>query len=234
MNTRSENNRRWADKIIKGIDPTHQYRWQAYDQKLTMLLSPTTVWLDIGCGNNGVIQDHGHEAGVAIGVDRKMLHTMTPAMFVCADVYNLPFRPGSVDLITLRFIVEHIQNVSQALAEVAHVLKSKGNTLLLTTNIWCPFVFLPRVLPFSIKKYLIMVLYRVFMHDVQPTYHRFNSPHIIMNGTQYLKKVYIEYIQDTNFINRVFFLITFCWHVITKMLSTRYLRSCILVIYKKV
>ncbi len=227
------NNKEWADRLIAKLDITYQYRWEVYDQFICYLLSGTSVWLDIGCGNNAVIPSLGHNARLAVGVDQMMPVKETAGMFVCGDIYHLPFGAASADLITLRFVVEHLEDIPRALSEVAALLKPNGRVLIITTNRWCPFVFGARFLPFTLKKHLLRILYRATSHDVQPTFHKFNSPRIVADGTQDLRTVYLGFVQDVNYARRGLFLLTFFWHLITKILRLPHLRSCMIAIYER-
>jgi len=226
-------NKEWADRLIAKLDIDYQYRWEAYDQSICELLSANSIWLDIGCGNNAVVHSLGHNARTAIGVDREIPAEATQDTFVCGDIYHLPFGPASIDLITLRFVVEHLDNIDLALSEAAIVLKPGGRILVITTNLWCPFVFGARILPFTLKKFLLQILYRVTSHNIQLTYHKFNSPQIVAGGTQDLRAIRLTFLQDVNYTRRSLFVLTFSWHLMTKMLSLHYLRSCMIAIYEK-
>lgn len=188
-------------------------------------------WVDIGCGDNAVVADLGNRAEFAVGVDAKIPQQRTTAPFVCANLNHLPLQQGAVDFVTLRFVIEHLKDVPKALLEIERIMKPKGKFVVITTNSWSPFVFLPRILPFRLKKKLLMSLYEVEASTIQRTYHRFNSVPLMRQGIGNLKLIELRLIQDVNYVRRWLFWVNFIWHMLTKMKPLRYLRTCIFAVY---
>lgn len=223
----------WCDKIIRGIDPSFRYRWEIYNQLICLNLSKNTLWVDIGCGNNLIVEDFGTEANFAVGIDLKPPEHKTTAPFVCANLRHLPIHSNIANFITLRFVVEHLQNIPNDFSEIERILKPNGRILIITTNSWSPFIFLPRILPFCVKNVIIRTLYKISAIDIQPTFHKFNSLRKMKRGLGSLKLVYIDFIQDANYVRRWLFLIFFAWHLFTKQGVLKFLRTCIVAIFEK-
>ena len=79
--------------------------------------------LDLGCGR---IKIPG-----AIGVD---LNRAATAADVIADLnHPLPFRDNSFDEVRAVHVIEHLQDVMQAMGEIHRVIRAGGSIFLVTT-----------------------------------------------------------------------------------------------------
>lgn len=225
-------NEEWSNRIIRRWDPAFQHRWVVYRETLEGMLTPETTWLDIGCGDGGIVGELKHRAGLAVGADVRPPSRVSDGMFVCCDLRSLPFRSGVADLVTLRFVVEHLASPAD-LQEVVRVLKPQGRLLVLTTNAISPFIVLPRLLPFGLKQGLLTSLYNLREEEVFPTYHRFNSEKVMRTCLGELELVSVRYLQDANYIRRWMFVPFFAWHLITLPRMLQKLRTNILALFVK-
>jgi ubiquinone/menaquinone biosynthesis C-methylase UbiE len=227
------NNKAWSDKIIQKLDPSFRHRWEIYNNLICSFLSKSTIWIDIGCGDNSIVSNFADRSQVAVGIDRKVPEHRTKAAFICADLRDLPLKSKITDLVTLRFVVEHLQNIPADFKEIDRILKPDGRVIILTTNSWSPFILLPRLLPFHLKNAIIHALYKVSEPDTLPTFHKFNSFKKMKCGLDNLKLASIDFIQDANYVRRWLFLIFFFWHVLTKRWGFKVFRTCIIAIFQK-
>ncbi len=93
---------------------------------------------DVGCGNGALLGSIGPDR--VFGVDPSFgglehtakRHPGVPLM--CADGARLPLSDGSVDVITLQHVIEHIAHTEEALAEWYRVLRPGGRLIVLTPN----------------------------------------------------------------------------------------------------
>jgi SAM-dependent methyltransferase len=114
-----------------------------YDDALTLFLrmimrhsKPDALVLDLGCGHYSYATPWRQFCRQVIGMD------VTPAIRdnnwvgcrVLGDVYHIPLPPNSVDLIIMRFVMEHLERPLAAMREVARVLRPGGKLVLLTPN----------------------------------------------------------------------------------------------------
>lgn len=143
--------------------------------------------MDIGCGKNENIADFGHLAKKAIGIDVLDHPERVEAPFLLADMRSIPLPSEYADLITLRFVVEHLQKIPADFSEVLRLLKPGGNLIILTTNSWSPLIFLPRLVSFRVKRWVIQHTFGVQSDDIFETYHRFNSFGIMKRGVPPLR-----------------------------------------------
>lgn len=225
-------NKEWSENILRKVDPSFKHRWEVFDEAIQKYLTPESVWLDLGCGDNATVREFGNLAKQAVGVDI-IRHEQLAGPFVLADIRHLPFADASIDLITLRFVAEHFADRQSYFAELHRVLKPGGRIILLTTNIASPFIFLPRlILPYPLKHAIITKIFKVADEDIFPTYHKANSRHALLaiNG---FSIEHFEYISDLNYTRKWMFIIFLVWHLGTRLPGLGWLRTNFLAVLEK-
>ena len=227
------NNRTWADAIIKRWAPSYRHRWEVFESYFNEYLNGNTIWLDLGCGHNADIEEKKQRAFYAAGVDVFKNEPLLARPFILSDITVLPFKSNTVDLVSMRFVMEHIAHPRALFEELNRVLKPGGKLLFSTTNVWSPVIFIPKLLPYSFRKRLILKIFKVQDEDIFPTYHRFNSFLKIKKRFQGMKLKELNFIQDLNAVNRVMFLSFFIWHIITSVGLLERLRSNLIAVYEK-
>ncbi|MBK8911373.1 MAG: class I SAM-dependent methyltransferase [Chlorobi bacterium] len=230
---RQQSNRQWSDRIIRRTDPTFRHRWEVWVNKLSAMLNKQTVWIDVGCGSNAMVEEYGHRAASAIGTDVVPPERPSSAPFLLMRPDTLPFPDASADLITLRFVAEHLPDVPRTFSEIARVLRPGGRVMVLTTNTHSPFIILPRLLPFRLKNAILSRLFRVRDVDVMPTFHRLNTPHAMRTVHPDLELLELEFLQDANYTRRWIFLLFYAWHLATRPRPFRRFRTNLLGVWGK-
>jgi ubiquinone/menaquinone biosynthesis C-methylase UbiE len=229
-----QKNEIWARKLIKRFDPAYKPRWEVFDQNIERMQTETHACLDLGCGSNQVLDSHlQFRKKVELDILRPSSNKKRDNPFIQADLYKLPFKQNSFDLILLRFVVEHMENPDKALSEIARILKNNGQILILTTNIISPFIFISKLFPYRIRKLIMLILYKVKDEDVFPTFHKLNSIFAFRKLTPVLSIEDWQYLQDANWSRKFIFFLFFSWHLFTKHFHLTYLRTNILVTLKK-
>lgn len=222
-----------AEKIIHLFDKNFKPRWVRYIEELKLNLNMNIFWIDCGCGENEYVKEYGEFAFQAIGLDLfEPKDKITP--FIKAPVNKLPFDNEQIDLVTLRFVVEHLEKPEIDLAEIERVLKPGGKLIILTTNINNPVIAFARLLPYKFKRKLITRIFKVEDDDVFPTYHKLNSPQKFSKQIGKLNPFHLEYISDINRTNNFFFTLYLLMHIFTEPKFLNKLRSNILCIYQKI
>ncbi len=98
--------------------------------------------LEIGAGF-GRLTDEYHTFEQVVLVDysfsqlkyaQDMLGTSDRFVYVAADVYNLPFRPGTFDAATIVRVIHHMADVPSALRQVRSALVTNGTLILEYAN----------------------------------------------------------------------------------------------------
>ncbi|HSJ30765.1 MAG TPA: class I SAM-dependent methyltransferase [Longimicrobiales bacterium] len=96
------------------------------------------VVLDVACGRYQYVVDHlWGKAHARFGADISLAavaenRSVTAA---CADMYALPFRSGSCDIVVSVDTIEHAADPALFLAEVGRVLRPGGSAVLITPNL---------------------------------------------------------------------------------------------------
>ena len=89
--------------------------------------------MDVGCGYGGMLEslsERGRVMGLEIDLEPAVFCRERGFSGVCqGSGYNLPVRPGSLDLITLFDTIEHIENDEKVLEECAKALKPGGHLM---------------------------------------------------------------------------------------------------------
>jgi SAM-dependent methyltransferase len=219
-------------RLRKG--PTeYRHRWEIYNDLLCGHLSKESVWFDVGCGCNEYVADFGNRAKSALGIDVQAQPGQSDAPFLQADLRKIPLPDASANLITLRMVVEHLEEVPRDFSEINRLLAPGGALIVLTTNTLSPLVLLPRIIPYPLKRWLIAKMFHVDDSDIFPTFHRFNTPKKLKNGVFDLKLSSLEYLEEIPAGNRLLTLVFGLWYSITAFAHLRFLRSSMLAVYLK-
>lgn len=226
-------NRSWADKYIRRKASDFRYRWELFDELVARSMPESGVWLDIGCGDNGLISKLAGPKVEPLGIDIERHANLSDERFLLASIYDLPIKNCSVGLITLRFVAEHIEWPGKALGECARVLRPGGRVVIMTTNKLSPIIFPVRLMPFGFKHWLAGRLFGEEAHDLQPTYHRLNSLADFNQSLFGLRIEKFDYVQDGNYYRRAIFRGHVLWHRLTKSLGLTGLRTNILAVLQK-
>ena len=221
------------EKIFRKLNPDYRPRHVIYNQLLSDYINRETIWLDIGCGRNELIAEFGQKAKIAIGIDKLILPESTDAPFIQANMRNIPLQNDYADLITLRMVIEHMERIPEDFLEINRLLKRNGRLIFLTTNIMSPVIFIPRLLPRSLKNWLILKVFKAADEDVFPTHHKFNSPRAIKKGIYNLRPINIKYLEIVPNARPLLILFFGIWYFIVKHSTLRYLRSNILGVFEK-
>ena len=143
-------------------------------------LHPGSVALDAGCGRTTRLQHYRDRIIRLVGVDvDEAAGRENPWLdeFVPADLDgDLPFEPGSFDLVYANFVVEHLAEPGRTFAEWHRVLRSDGRLVLLTSNRASPVMALADRLPDRVRLAVKRRGAGVEERDVFPTRYRANTP----------------------------------------------------------
>ena len=224
----------WPEKLFRKFNPDYHHRWTVYDDILRTYITKDSIWLDIGCGRNEHVARFGHRAQSALGIDRIDSHDRADAPFLLADLRHIPLPSGHASLVTLRLVVEHLESVPGDFAEIARLLMPGGHLIILTTNSISPVIFLPRLLPFSLKSWILQGIFGVQSREVFPTYHRFNSPRKMAKGLPGLTLARIRLLEGVPLEKGLLVLPFWLWYATVKHHPLRFLRSNIIAVFEKV
>jgi 2-polyprenyl-3-methyl-5-hydroxy-6-metoxy-1,4-benzoquinol methylase len=173
-------------KLEQRIVPGLVYSQTHYEAVLGRYVTPTTRWLDVGCGRH-LLPSWRHDAEreliarassvVGIDLDFDSLRDNKSIAALCrSSVAELPFAAGSFSLVTANMVMEHVDAPAPTLRELHRVLVPGGHLIFHTPNAQAFPTAVARLLPESFKKRLAYVLEGRGSKDVFPTYYHANRP----------------------------------------------------------
>lgn len=96
------------------------------------------VLLDVACGRRQYVVDHiwdGARARIGADLDFNAVAANTGVKGACADMYALPFRSASFDIVVSLDTIEHAATPARFLAEIGRVLRPGGSAVIITPNL---------------------------------------------------------------------------------------------------
>ncbi|MCI0595487.1 MAG: class I SAM-dependent methyltransferase [candidate division Zixibacteria bacterium] len=226
----AQKNYEWAKGFLARRAPDFRFRWDIYFSLLREQLSSSRFWLDAGAGENKIIGQYD-SLEFKVGIDSRT-PLANPKDFIRARLEALPFKNGSFDFISARYVLEHLEKPELVWAEWRRVLKTGGRVLVQTPNILSYISFLPRLLPYRLKRYLIIRFSLVSPKDIFRTYHRFNRPGRFekLSGFAVEKMILSE---DMHLHFRPLFYLSYFVHMLTRLPGLTNFHSTITAVLKK-
>lgn len=142
-------------------------------------LTPDSEVLDVGCGVRGIIREWSGRFVRIVGVDADeyaLSETEDIDEVHLADVEaSLPFEPGSFDLVTAAWVLEHFRDPAKALGNIVKVLRPGGAFIFSTTNLLNPVMLANRLAPAGFVRWYKSTVLGSLDYDTFPAYYRCNT-----------------------------------------------------------
>jgi len=155
---------------------THPYR--ILEQKILEHLHPDATVLDIGCGRRvpTLLKLKGR-ARTLIGVDPVEFEISEPDLILLnGSVCDMDrVTTGSVDVAYSQSVMEHLEDVDAAYAEICRVLKPGGKYIFLTPNFWDYASLISYVVPNWLHGKLVRFAEGRMERDIFPVSYRSNT-----------------------------------------------------------
>lgn len=134
-------------------------------------------WIDENAGGTDDVLT------ISMDHDREVLVVNPNPNCVAGTVERLPLREASVDVVLSRYVLEHLENPEQSLAEVSRVLRPGGLFLFVTPHALFYVSLAARVTPTAFHARF----YDLLGHDdadirVYPTFYRANTPWVLRSA----------------------------------------------------
>jgi len=172
-------------KLHEIYAPELRFSQDIYADFLDGLITPRTIWLDIGCGHKVLPewrmareQELVKRCRKVVGIDFDLVslkHHSTFSHLTRGKITQLPFADSTFDLVTANMVVEHLDDPLRQFQEIRRVLKPEGRLLIQTPNVGGYPALLARLIPQVIKSKLVKLLENRSQTDVFPTYYRANT-----------------------------------------------------------
>jgi 2-polyprenyl-3-methyl-5-hydroxy-6-metoxy-1,4-benzoquinol methylase len=137
--------------------------WQCYHKLIADRLAPGVTVLDVGCGKGSIspFPWNDYPKKRLVGIDPDPAASENPNLDSLVVLRNRqhhqewPLDGQSFDLVTARYVLEHVDSPSEFLGNVRRVLKPGGQFVFLTPNLVHPAMVVSRMLPHSMKERIL-------------------------------------------------------------------------------
>ena len=170
----------WGPKLRRSFGYFTPDDW--YEGKVWDLVTPATRWLDVGCGR-AIFPSNAPAARILsdrcqslTGLDPSDNIDENPFVHQRAKCMLEDFEaPHPFDLITLRMVVEHITNPSEAAAALARLCAPGGKVVIYTVFKWSPASIVAALTPLGFHHWAKARLWGAEEKDTFPTTYLMNT-----------------------------------------------------------
>jgi ubiquinone/menaquinone biosynthesis C-methylase UbiE len=141
-------------------------------------VGPESRVLDIGCGHSELLADVFARTPWTFGLDPDpgaLAKNRTVRHKVVGNADQMPFEDCFFDVVTLAWVLEHLERPETVFREIHRVLRPGGDVIFLTPNVWNYNVWMIRLIPNILHPFFTSRLYDRQEHDTYPTRYRMNS-----------------------------------------------------------
>ena len=174
-------------RLKQRLAPRLQFNQSLYEQVLDCELRPGAAWLEAGCGwkvlpewRMEAEQELVARAALPIGCDIDApaiaRHRTIKPRVICS-LNALPFKDGSLDLISCNMVMEHVDHPTMVLSQFARALKPGGRLIVHTPFRWGYFAVLAALIPDRVKHAVRPDGREVV--DYYPVRYRCNTPRLM-------------------------------------------------------
>lgn len=149
-----------------------------FREEVLGLLSAKSVIADIGCGRKAsFLRSLSSHVRKAYGVDPDISETVVDGNMdiISGDAGAIPLPDGSVDVVTMIHVTEHLRNPERVFRECLRILKPGGSLISLAPCKFYPPIFLGRAVPHRVRQWANRVVTSTDSQDTFPAYYRANS-----------------------------------------------------------
>ena len=143
-------------------------------------IGSSCMLLEVGCGNLGLLTKEDRlvnlfNSSYGADIDIDALAKNKQVKFkVGADCNNLPFKEGTFDIISCRWLFEHLERPENTMKELSRVLNKRGYLYVHTPNLLNYAMLISKLTPLRFHTFV-----RGKEHENCPTYYRANTKYKI-------------------------------------------------------
>ncbi len=167
-------------------------------KEISQKFSKISLVLDAGAGkglHSQLCKHLSKNGSTIVGLDiltSELKNNEIVSAKVIGDLNSLPFKNAVFDLVTLEWVIEHLEKPIEVLREIRRVLKTNYFLFISTPNILNPLVFLgSRLLPFNLSQKLHRLI-EIKEKDIFLPKFKCNSPMILnkmLEATKFEKTI---------------------------------------------
>ena len=164
-----------------------------YETLLDGLITPTTRWLEVGCGrrlfpsNPSLATTLSTRCARLVGIDESENIAENPYIHAYQQVYLEDFQTDEVfDLITLRMVAEHVRDPDKLVTALAKLLAPGGRVVIYTIYRWSPVPIVAFLTPMAVHHALKRLVWDTEQRDTFPVKY-------LMNTRKALSTVFAKY-----------------------------------------
>ncbi len=127
-----------AEKLRDRFFRDDQHPYRVFERAVRGLLRPEHVLLDVGCGSTApLLQNFRGSCDRLVGIDLVDFDVEISGIELYrGDVASIPLPCASIDIVTARSVMEHIEDPASMYRELVRVLRPGGYLVFLTPNLW--------------------------------------------------------------------------------------------------
>ena len=176
----SEDAALWSCDYYRTKLPGAPDAYQAFLSAIDAAASPSAHVVDIGCGEEFILQHLKGRVGRLTGVDMESRKHPYDELKLADIQFAMPLADASADLAVCKFVFEHLGQPEKAAREIRRILAPGGRAIVLTPDIRYPpytinFI-LSRILPQALRMKVVAALTGRSNPDIFPVRYRCNTP----------------------------------------------------------
>jgi len=215
-----------------------------YEAVVSRLITPTSKWLDVGCGRNifpsneGLARTLASRSSLLVGVDPDDTIEENPFVHERAHTAVEDYHTHhTFDVVTLRMAAEHVASPDGTAAALARLTKPGGKVVVYTINRWSPVPIVTWIVPFALHHPVKRVLWGSESRDTFPVEYRMNTRRSLRRlfETHGFHEAEFAYLDDCRTLGRfrsTLFLELAMWRLLHSM-GVTYPENCLLGIYER-
>ena len=194
----------WSPRMRRSfgyLNPDDQY-----EMRVAAAVTPETDWLDVGCGrllfagNMGLAARLAERCKSLGGIDPSPNILENELLQHREQCFLQAYHPGrKFDLVTMRMVVEHIEDPEGAAAALARLVRPGGKIIIYTVNKWSPVSMMSAVTPLPVHLVAKRILWGGEDRDTFSTVYKMNTRNVLrrLMDAHGFRETAFEYLPDT-------------------------------------